>query len=154
MNKQLLQWLMFFIPWLTLIFLKKDVIKRYMPVALFSSLTSIIVHELGVSFGWWTVLEEGYPLQLAPYLIGLMPVITLWIFRFTFRRFRWYLAVEIVFNLGFNVLFLGLFLRAVGILQLNLNPFLSTLLTISHGMLLYAYQLWQDGICKSGKAVQ
>lgn len=145
MSNQLILWSMFVVPWLTLLLMKKEDVKRLMPVGLLSALTSVIIHETGLTFNWWIALETAYPLQLMPYLIGLNPVLTMWVLKFTFRKFWWYLAVEIVLNAGFNIIFLGWLLSTLGILKTNQNPFIGICLTTSHGMALYAYQLWQDG---------
>jgi hypothetical protein len=147
MSNQVILWAMFIVPWLTLFLMKMEDIRRLMPLALFSALTSVIIHEVGISLRWWEVLEMAYPLQLLPYLIGLHPVLTMWIFKFTFRKFWLYMAVEAVTNLGFNSLFLGYFLPLRGILHfVDLSGIAAFCLTMSHGIILYGYQLWQERI--------
>jgi len=137
---------MFFIPWLTLFFMKKEDIKRFLPVGLLSALTSVIIHELGISLGLWKYLVTAYPLQMAPFLIGLNPVLTMWIFKFTYKKFWWFLAVEIVSNIGFDLWFLPHFLPSRGISQFLSSPFLALVITTVHGIILYLYQMWQEGI--------
>ena len=147
MRNQILHWAMFVAPWLTLFFMKKDEIRRYMPVALFSIVTSIVIYEMGITFRWWVIGETAYPLQLMPFHIGLFPVLTMWVFRFTFRKFRMFLLVELVLNIGFDFGFLGYFLPARGILSFEtMSRPVAVCVTMAHGLLLYAYQLWQDGI--------
>lgn len=147
MRNQLLHWAMFAIPWLSLFFMKKDEIKRYMPVGLFAIVTSILIYETGITFRWWVIDEHAYPLQLMPFHIGLFPVLTMWVFRFTYRKFWVYLAVEIILNIGFDFGFLGYFLPATGILHFEtMSRIVAVGVTTAHGLLLYAYQLWQDRI--------
>jgi hypothetical protein len=145
MSNQLLSWAMFVIPWFTLIFMKMDTIKRFMPVALLAMLTSIIIYELGITFRWWVVTELAYPLQLQPFHIGLFPVLTMWVFRFTYRKFLLFVAVELALNIGFDFGFLGYFLPARGILHFEtMSRIVAVGVTTAHGLILYGYQVWQD----------
>jgi hypothetical protein len=146
MSNQLLFWLLFVIPWLTLFFMKKEDIKRFFPVAILAALTSVIIHELGLSFGWWKDLETVYPLKMSPVLIGLNPVLTMWIFKFTYKKFWWYIVVEIVSNIGFDFWFLSRFIPARGMGEFYISPFLAFGITMIHGLILYLYQIWQEEI--------
>ncbi len=67
MSNQLLQWAFFIVPWFSLFLMKKDAVKRLLPVALLAALTSIIIYELGITFRWWTVREMTYPFHLMPF---------------------------------------------------------------------------------------
>lgn len=147
MSKQLIHWGLFAIPWLSLFFMKKDDIKRYMPVALLGIITSILIYELGITFRWWIVTDHAYPLQLMPFHIGLFPVLTMWVFRYTYKKFWVYLIVELILNTGFDFLFLGWFMPFVGILHFDTMTRLEAVgVTTAHGIILYIYQTWQDGI--------
>jgi hypothetical protein len=127
--------------------MKKEDVKRYMPVGLFAIVTSILIYEMGITFRWWVVEEMAYPLQLMPFHIGLFPVLTMWVFRFTYRKFWLYIAVELALNIGFDFGFLGFFLPAVGILHFEtMSRTVAVCVTTAHGLLLFGYQLWQDGI--------
>jgi len=142
MRNQILHWAMFIIPWLSLFFMKKDEIKRYMPVALAAIITSILIYETGIAFRWWVIGEYAYPLHLMPFHIGLFPVLTMWVFRFTFRKFWIFLLVELALNIGFDFGFLGYFLPAMGILSFEeMSRPVAVCVTTAHGLLLYAYQL-------------
>lgn len=118
-----------------------------MPVALLGIVTSILIYELGITFQWWIVTEMAYPLQLMPFHIGLFPVLTMWVFRFTYRKLWLYLAVELVLNVGFDFWFLGWLLPHVGILHFGTMTRLEAVgVTTAHGIILYIYQTWQEGI--------
>lgn len=147
MNNQLISWAMFVVPWLSLFFMKKEDIKRYMPLALLSALTSVIIYEMGISYQWWIVTETSFPLRIQPFHLGLFPVLTMWIFKFTFRKFWLFMAVELVTNAAFDFGFLGWFLPARGILHFGtMTPLVAVCVTTVHGLILYGYQVWQDGI--------
>ena len=148
MSNQTILWSMLVLPWLTLLFMKKETIKRFMPVALFSAVTSIILVEAGEALRWFAYEEATYPLRTHSYIIfGLNMVITLWLFKFLFGRFWTYLAIDVVLNFSFIYLFHVYFLGGRGLFQeIGLTPSLNAVITSLDGVLVYGYQIWQEGI--------
>lgn len=148
MSNAVLLWSMLIFPWLTLFFMPKASMKRWMPVALFSAISSVVAVELGENLGWFIYGQAAYPLRTSSYIIfGLNIVTTLWIFHFLYGHFWRYIAIDTLLNFGFiyvgHVYILGsreLF-REVG-----LTPFQNTLIVILVGGLAYGYQMWQEGI--------
>ncbi|MFX4261837.1 hypothetical protein ACOBQJ_06520 [Pelotomaculum propionicicum] len=125
--------------------MKKDEIKRFMPVALFTSITSMIIVEVGATFKLWALHETVSPLSHTfTYHLGLAPVATLWLYKFTFEKFWRYVAVEVLYNLGFVLIFIP-WLALRGIRE-NIGATSLTLFLIVtvHGLLLYVYQMWQE----------
>ncbi|MBP2636792.1 MAG: hypothetical protein H6Q72_2699 [Firmicutes bacterium] len=152
MSNQVVLWSMIIVPWLTLFFMKKEEIKRFMPVALFSVITSIVIVEVGQTLGWWIVRETAYPLKTVSYLFGLNPVMTIWLFHFLYGRFWRYVAIDLILNFGFVFLFLVHFIASRGITQrLDITPLQNVLLSTLHGVLLYGYQMWQEGVLVRSK---
>ncbi|MCX7711448.1 MAG: hypothetical protein N2484_16530 [Clostridia bacterium] len=151
MNNQLFLWTLFILPWITVFFMQKEDIKRFIPAALLSTIISIIVVEVGVTLNWWVVKESAYPLRNLSYIYSLNPVITLWLLRFTYGQFRLYLALDIVVNLGFSYFFIGFILKNRDILQYTtLGPLHVFVITTVTGILIYGYQMWQDDIFERG----
>jgi len=148
MSNQLLLWGMLIIPWLTLFFMPKEDLKRWMPVALFSALASVLAVELGENLGWFIYGEAAYPLNTSSYIIfGLNIVITMWVFYFLCGRFWRYVVIDTVLNFGFIYLFHVYFLGSRGLFhEVGLTPLLNTLIVIFIGVLAYGYQMWQEGI--------
>lgn len=147
MNNQVILWSMLILPWLTLFFMKKEDIKRYMPAALFAAITSIAIIEAGETLKWWAIKETVYPLHNISYVYGMIPVLTMWLFRFTYGRFWLYMAIDSILNLGFTYLVLGYYLSNRGIFEyIGITPFQTFLIVTAHGILLYAYQIWQVGV--------
>jgi len=147
LSNQFILWLIIIIPWLTLIVMGKENAKRYLPVGLFAAFTSSIIIETGITLQWWAVLETAYPLKSIAYLFGLLPVMTMWIFRYTFGNFLLYIGVDAISNITFTFLYLGIFLSNRGIFQyVAVSPFQTFLMTTVHGFALYGYQIWQEGI--------
>lgn len=148
MSNQTLMWSILLLPWLTLFFMNKEARKRFMPVALLSALTSVLVVETGENLGWFAYGESAYPLRTAYYIIfGLNIVTTMWLFYFLYGRFWIYLVTDIVLNFGFIYLFHVYFLGGRGLFQeVGITPFTNALIPTFDGILLYGYQLWQEGI--------
>jgi hypothetical protein len=139
---------MLVLPWLTLTFMKKEDIKRFMPAALFSALTSVFVVELGEALGWFIYGTAAYPLRTGSYIIfGLNPVTTIWLFYFIYGRFWTYLVIDTVLNLGFIYLLHVYFLGSRGLFQeVGITPLLNAFITTTVGIIVYGYQMWQEGI--------
>ncbi|WP_223226251.1 hypothetical protein [Sporomusa sp. GT1] len=148
MSNQAILWSMLIVPWLTLFFIPKENIKYFMPVALFSALTSILVVEAGENLGWFTYAEVALPLRTHSYVIfGLNIVTTIWLFHFAYGRFWFYLAIDIILNFGFIYLFHVYFLGSRGLFQeIGITPFVNAVITTLDGVLIYGYQMWQEGI--------
>ncbi|GAE30385.1 hypothetical protein [Halalkalibacter hemicellulosilyticus] len=86
---ELFLWALVIGSWFTLLLLKKEDIKRYMPAALLASYLMIIYNIFASNRSHW---EIHYPIipALDPLFIsgvfGVFPVITIWVFYFTYRR--------------------------------------------------------------------
>jgi len=143
MSNQVLLWGTLIIPWLTLFFMKKEDIKRFMPLALFTLTIIVIIIQFGVSTGLWVIRESTFPLVKIPtYVYGVYPVGAMWIFKFTYGRFWRYLAAEVVIN--FILCYFALpYLDTRGILVFR-TSFITFWIVTAAGMLLYIYQMWQE----------
>jgi hypothetical protein len=150
MRNQIIMWALFVVPWFTLFFMKGETIKRYMPVAILSSLGVVLLNEISLSLGWWSFPEKAYPLQIIhPDFIGLFPVMTIWIFRFTYRKFLLFILTEIIVNLLFSFLFVRLLLGSLGIVSVTgMTGIMVFVLSTGLAAVLYGYQKWQEDAFK------
>lgn len=145
MSKQIIFWAMFILPWLTLFFMKKEDIKRYMPVALLSIVISTVVQDIGVTLGFW-VVPRGVILpftEMPPYFYGTIPIITLWVFKFTYGRFWLYMVTNAILDSGFTSSQLSFLFPEESI---GITSFHNWLMSLSVAVMLYLYQMWQEGI--------
>lgn len=135
---------MLILPWLTILFMKIEDIKRYMPAALFTVVTSLIIADIGVGLKMWKVKETIYSLnEILPFSLSALPVATLWIFKFLYGRFWLYSIFQLAFSIAFAYLLLP-WLNSRGILVIvNGTPFMTLLFTIPHFILIYLYHMWQ-----------
>jgi hypothetical protein len=152
MSNQVILWSTVILPWFTLFLMKRENIKRLMPVGLFSALISIIAVEAGQTLGWFIFGETAYPLKTPAYIFGLNIITTMWLFYFTYGRFWTYLAIDIVLNFGFIYLFHVYFLGSREIFyEVGITPWQNALITTAFGILTYGYQVWQEGALKQAE---
>lgn len=146
MNNQVILWSMLVLSWLTLLFVKKEDIKRFIPVALFAMFTSMIVDDAAGTLNLWVIRESIFPLSNTDILIiSFIPVSTVWLFKYTYGKVWRFIAADAVLNLVYIFIVLPWYgSRGIieNILATNLISF--SIATI-HGLLLYVYQMWQEG---------
>jgi hypothetical protein len=128
-----------------MLFMKKEDVKYYMPVAFVSMSASAVIHDMGIRLGFWYLKETAFPFsQLTPYLFGFLPVLTMWVFKFTYRHFWAFMITNLILDIGFCFFFLNSFLPSKEILSLGVPPYQVLIITTFHALLLYSYQIWQD----------
>jgi hypothetical protein len=147
MSNQVLLWILLVLPWFTLFFMPKSARKRFMPVGQFSIITCILFVEMGQTLGWFVWAEAAYPFKTPSYIFGLNTVATMWLFYFLYGRFWRFLAIDIILNFGFIYLFHVYYLGNRGIFhEVALTPLMNVVYAIIIGIMLYGYQMWQEGI--------
>jgi hypothetical protein len=153
--KQLILWGILIVPWLSLLFLKKEIVKRYMPVSIFTALLVTIYSEYGYLHQWWVIKERIFPvIAYVPFVYGSFLAGTLWIFHFTFGRFWVYLLTNIVVDFLF-MFPANYWLESAGFYELvnrsNWNIFIDFVIM---SVIIYGYQLWQEGGLKEGPEIR
>jgi hypothetical protein len=146
-NKILL-WSIFILPWFSLFLLKRHSIKRYMPVAIFTTLLVTLYYEIAFTQKWFIAKETIFPwfIVFVPFIFGLFMVGTIWIFNFTFGRFWLYIITNLIIDCIYTFLLRNWFIN-LGLIQNiranNFNVFIAfTLIAI----IIYEYQVWQDKV--------
>lgn len=142
MSNQLILFLFLIIPLLTILLMKKQDIKRFMPVTLFTAFTSGIIYQIGIIAGVWYFREIAFPFVM----YGFLPAVAAWIFRFTYGRFWLYILTNAIIDIGFAFILFPWFDRR-GIL--GIGPWTSIivyLINFVHASILYIYQIWQETI--------
>lgn len=80
MLNKIILWIIFIGPWLTLFFLKKEEIKRYMPAAIFATLLMVLYNVYAFNEKHWEIHEVIFPSlrpTFASGILGGFPVVTL-----------------------------------------------------------------------------
>jgi hypothetical protein len=120
---------------------KKD-LKRFMPVTLFTAVTSGIIYEIGIMVGVWYFKEIAYPFVM----YGLLPAGAIWIFRFTYGRFGLYLVTNAIIDLVFAFIVIP-WVSRMGLIGMGTWSYVIIyIITFGHACLLYGYQIWQETI--------
>jgi hypothetical protein len=154
---KLFLWGELFVPWLLLVFMKRSMIKRYMPVAIFVTLLITVVYVIAYHYKWWVLPVHLFPWSsithdsfvFGPYLVG-----TLWIFRLTYPRFMLYMVTNIIVDGLFAFVFLQ-WTQWVGIDRLiNITELELFLLYVALAAVIFVYQKWQEGIFKETEQPQ
>ncbi len=152
MFTEIMLWAFLILPWTTLFFMRRETLKRYMPVAILAALIVTIVFEAAYALHWWTMLESIVPwgfITNVSFAYGLFVAGTLWIYAFTFGKLWLYLltnaAIDALQAFVFHEWFEGWIYRLD-----RLNEWQVFLLMIGTSVVLYMYQLWQDGIMLGG----
>ncbi|MEC1525642.1 hypothetical protein P9D43_26935 [Neobacillus niacini] len=141
------------VPWFTLFLLKKEEIKRYMPAAIFASFLMIIYNVISKNLMHWEIKETLIPV-LKPLFVsgvfGLFPVIVIWIFYFTYRKFWKYLLANIILDFMFAIFPIHYWLQDIlGIYKLiNITKWERFILFVATSVVIYGFYKWQEEIIK------
>lgn len=147
MYNQIILWGTLIIPWLTLFFIPKDDIKRYIAAGLLSTILSIIVIETGIRYAWWSILQTTFPFSVMPtYVYGFFPIIPIWILKYTYGRFWLYLTIDTLLNIVFAFAVLPWFSQ-LGIVNFDASLIVLVFESII-AIILYSFQIWQEDIYK------
>ncbi|MBT2686626.1 hypothetical protein J7I93_00350 [Bacillus sp. ISL-47] len=145
---KLVVWSIFIIPWVSLFFLNQSVLRRYMPVALLATVLNTIVAQLAWTYNWWEFKETLFSWDKIAPLFTVYSIFlagTIWIFYFTFRKFWLYFIVNIIVDLFYGFVFTK-FLNSLHIRENgSFSPMANLLAMTILAVLLYIYQLWQEG---------
>ncbi|WNF38389.1 hypothetical protein RJD24_08195 [Bacillaceae bacterium IKA-2] len=154
MLSKIILWALLVVPWSTLFLLKKEDIKRFMPAAIFASYLMIIYNVIANNQNHWVIKEPLIP-WLEPLFVsgvlGSFPIITLWIFYFTYGKFWVYLVTNIVLDFMFTFFPIDyLFQGKLGVYELvNITRWERFILFVSLSVIIYGFYKWQEEIFNS-----
>ncbi len=150
MSNQVIVWSMLILPWLTLFFMPREDIKKWMPAVLFVMVTNTIIVDVGVTLKIWETRENIYPFnEMISFVYGALPIGSMWILKYTYGRFWLYTVAQII---GSFVLILlvqpwlhrrGIF---VWIDENDLAGIGAFSTTLAQLILVYIYQAWQESV--------
>jgi len=145
MSNQLILWLMLIVPWLTLFFLKKEGIKRYISVTIFTALLVTIVSEMAYTYKWTEIMVKIVPwghITNVSLAYGSFFITTIWVFYLTFEKFWLYLVTNIVID-GLGAFLITYILELRKISQLvNLSKLSLFLIMVTLSLIAYGFQVW------------
>lgn len=147
---QILLWGMLILPWLSLFFLKKNIIKYYMPVSIFTALLVTIYNELSYTQKWWVKKETIFPqvIVFVPFVYGAFLVGTLWIFYLTYKRFWLYIIANLITDGIFCFFAHNWFIKLHIVEDVKHRDFHIFIAFTIISIIAYGYQVWQDEVLK------
>jgi hypothetical protein len=155
--KQIILWSLLILPWTSLLFLKMDTVRRYMPVALFMTVIHTLAYQAAYHYGWWE--ETGSSLFgwdkviPVPWVYGAYLAIVIWVFRFTFGKFWLYLIVNILLDGLFMYIVYPIWQRMGLVSSESTLPTIAVIaMMVGFALIIYLYQMWQDEVFKEPKA--
>ena len=108
------------IPWLSLLFIGKQSVKRYSVSGVFIVIFEIINHLYGHKRKWWkfydkpkSFIRDELPFSVGPY----MPL-SMWLLKFSYGNFKKYLLLNVMADGLFAFLFMDV-LKKLKIIRLN-----------------------------------
>ena len=145
MSNKLILWLMLIVPWLTLFFMKKEGIKRYISVTIFTTLLATIFFEMAYTYKWIEIMVAIVPwghISNVSLVYGPFFITTLWVFYFTFGKFWRYLVTNIVIDVIGAFLITYIFeLRKISQL-VSLSELHLVLIMVAVALISYGFQIW------------
>ncbi|WP_257009770.1 hypothetical protein [Evansella halocellulosilytica] len=145
---------MLVISWISIIYLPKNSFKKYLPVANFAASLILITSLISVPLKLWVVenggmkekLSTDLSIILGPFFIG-----TLWIFHFTFGKFRLYVLLNVVMNFLLAYPICTILQKLKLFKLINFRPIYIFITYLIYSIFLYGYQLFlekpkRDGI--------
>jgi len=143
---QIILWSLLVVPWLSLIFLERSLIRRYMPVALFVTVINTLVYQAAYYYNWWR--ESGLfgwdKVANVPWVYSAYLVATIWIFRYTYGRFWLYLIVNLIIDGGYVFGWYPIQIK-LGMASGWLPNYTTYLMMTAVSLIIYVYQMWQEG---------
>ena len=143
---QLLSWILLIAPWFLLIPLDSKRLSRFLSVAFFTVLIDTIHFQMAQVWNWWTVTNNVFFLtNVSSFTYGLLPVTTILVFYFTYRKFWLFFGANLVMDAIQAFIISPFVFERVGLYKMNnMSNFGLFLLLYSIVPIIYIYQRWYD----------
>lgn len=131
------------LPWLSISFIGKNNLKRFLPGSIFMCLYLIAEGRFAEKKKWWwfpysvkpNVLAE-LPLIFGPFLVG-----SLWIMKYTYGKFNLFLLINIIIDSFFTYFGLKWFKKIGYVSLVRLTKFQLSIVFLIKSLILYGFQI-------------
>jgi len=137
---------MFIVPWFTLLFIKRESFKKYLPVTLFTALLVTIVYEIAYTYKWFAIKETIVPwgnITNVSMAYGAFFITTIWVFYFTFKNLWLYIVANVIID-AFGAWIVKKIYEARGITHFTISSFTIFLIFTTLALISYAFQVWYE----------
>ncbi|WP_079508946.1 hypothetical protein [Mesobacillus jeotgali] len=142
--------LMAILPWFSLPFLDKKSFRRFLPGTLFMSIYLIFEGRLAEKRKWW-----WFPFKVKPNVLGEFPLIwgpffigSFWILKYTYKKFKLYLFVNILIDSLFTYFALDIFKKMGYVTLVRLTKFQLSIVFLFKTFVLYGFQVFYDRVIR------
>ncbi|WP_245948167.1 hypothetical protein [Paenibacillus sambharensis] len=144
--KESVLWALLVFPLLSLFFLERSELRRFLPVAWFVTVINSLVYQAAHHFTWWE--EQGLfgwdNIVPVPWVYSAYLVATIWIFKFTYGRFLIYLVVNVILDGIYSFAWYPI-QQKIGLAGTGgLPAYIPYLMMLAVAVLIYLYQMWQE----------
>ncbi len=146
---QIVSWVIFLAPWLLLLPLDSQRVKRFMPVCLFMAVLYTILFQMAEVWNWWEVHETNnifFLTSISSFVYGFLIVVTLYMFYFTYPNLWLFLISNWIIDLIQALIISPFIFQRVGLYSMknmsNFGLFVMIAVTVP---IVYLYQRWQEG---------
>ncbi|WP_212926651.1 hypothetical protein [Oceanobacillus sp. J11TS1] len=98
----IVSWILFLAPWLLLIPLDSQRVKKFMPVCLFMVVLYTVLFQMAEVWNWWEIHEENNIFiltNISSFVYGFLIVVTLYMFYFIYPNFWLFLIANWIIDL-------------------------------------------------------
>ncbi len=144
-NRKLFLLALLILPWLTIPFMGKNMLKKYLPATIFIKTVTIALDIYGEKKKWWR-FYRGIPpfnsmnfFDFGPYFVA-----SLWILKLTYGKFRFFLITNFILHILFISKGIKYAKKYKIFSLINLSRLQYLVIDFLRAILLYAFQYMVD----------
>jgi hypothetical protein len=132
----------FILSWLTVYFIPKKTVKRYLPASAMASLLVMTLVFIGTHYNSWEVKGSTKTriYNILSVILGPFSVGTLWIFHLTFGKFRLYVLTNLLQNLIYAFPIITFFEKVNFIKYVKFTRIHHLIASMTFSLIIYGYQ--------------
>lgn len=136
----------FILSWITVYFIPKNTVKRYLPASTMSALLVMTTVFIGTHYHSWEVKggTKTRIFNILSVILGPFSVGTLWIFRLTFGKFWLYLLTNFVQNLIYAFPILAFFEKINFIKYVKFTRIHHLIASMTFSLIIYGFQYFLE----------
>ncbi|GIN37436.1 hypothetical protein J19TS1_03850 [Heyndrickxia oleronia] len=139
----------FLLSWLTIFFIPKKTVKRYLPASTMSALLVMTTVFIGTHFKSWKVKGDSKTriYNILSVILGPFAVGTLWIFRLTFGKFWLFIVTNFIQNLIYAYPILNFLEKIKFIKYVKFTRVHHLIASMSFAIIIYCFQSFLEKPC-------
>jgi len=131
--------------WLTVLILPKKSVKRFIPVTILATMITVTVTYIGHNYEFWTA--KGSSKRKMWNLLSILSYFSLgclWIFHFTFGKFKLYLLINLLNNLIYAIAIIPILEKLNFVKYEKFTRVHHLIVAMFYSITIYRYQLFYE----------